>query len=229
MTTTSPHPTVTTTVTALSGRTRIVAAGIAVTAATAAVLVLTHPWGDRLDSSADDVVSYAGLPADIDAAWTAMLVDSLAFGLLSICVAIGCWRLVRARARLAATVGGVLAVVGGVVSAMGGLAFATLLWFAATLPEEQGRGLVDAVNDEIGHALGVEMAGFVLVTLASLVLSAALIRARAVPWPAVAVFLALTVSLFVGLPGGVMNVLQAAQLLVAGLLAIPVWRASLDG
>jgi hypothetical protein len=224
MTTTTPHPTVATTVAAPSGRTRIVAAGIAISAATIALLVLTHPWGDRLDSSADDVVSYAGLPANIDAAWTAMLFDSLAYGLLSICLAIGCWRLVTTRGRLAATVGGVITAVGGVVNAMGGLAFATLLWFAATLPEEQGRGLVDTVNDEIGHALGVEMAGFALVTLGSLVLAAALVRARAVPWPAVAVFVALTVSLFLGFPGDVMNVLQAAQVLVAGALAVPLWQ-----
>ncbi len=66
---------------------------------------------------------------------------------------------------------------------MGGAAFATVVWFISAdgLSEGAGPSLVDYANDNVGHLMGVDMAGFVLTTLGSMVLAAALIRARAVP------------------------------------------------
>jgi hypothetical protein len=106
---------------------------------------------------------------------------------------------------------------------MGGFAFATVTWFVGELSETAGRELVDVANDDLGHLLGVEMAGFFLVTLGSLVLAAALVRARAVPRVAVVGFVLLTLALFVGLSGAAMNAVQAAQVLAIGALALPIW------
>jgi hypothetical protein len=225
-TTTAPSAAADTVAPAQAGRLRLVASALAAASATLAVLIVTHPWGDRLDSSADEVLSYDGLPADPDAAWAAMLADVFAFGVMAFCLAIAACHLVRTRGRVAATVGSVLVVAGGILSAMGGFAFATTTWFAGALPEESGRELVDVANDHLAQLLGAEMAGFLCVTLGSLVLAGALFRARAVPRLAVAVFVVLTVVLFVGLPGTAMDLAQAAQVLTAGALAVPLWLSA---
>lgn len=226
MTTTAPlTPTIDHAEPGQHGRIRLIAVALAASAVTIAALVLTHPWGDRLDSSSDTVLTYDFVAENHANAWPAMLVDVLAFGLLAFCIAIGVAHLVRGRGRTVATVGAVLVTIGGLLFAMGGMAFTTVMWFIGTLPEDSGRTLVDVANDDVPHLLGVETTGFFLVTLGSLVLAAALFRARAVPRPAIALFVLLTVGLFAGLPGTAMNVVQAAQVLTAGALAIPVWRA----
>jgi hypothetical protein len=205
------------------GRLRLAAAALAASAVTVAALVLTHPWGDRLDSSADEVLSYDFVLKSHDSAWPAMLADVFAFGILAFCLAVGVCHLVRDRGRVLATVGSALVVAGGVLFVMGGFAFATVTWFIGELSESAGRELVDVGNDDVGHLLGVEMAGFFLVTLGSLVLAAALWRARAVPRPAIALFVLLTVGLFAGLSSTPMNVIQAAQVFAIGALAVPIW------
>ena len=106
---------------------------------------------------------------------------------------------------------------------MGGAAFATVVWFISAdgLSEGAGQSLVDYANDHVGHLMGVDMAGFALITLGSLVLAAALIRARAVPVPAVVVYILLTLVQFAGLPGRAMDVLQIAMMvLLVGFAAV---------
>ena len=208
-----------------AGRIRLVAATLAAASATLAVLVVTHPWGERLDSSADDVLAYDQIVDNHANAWPAMLADVVAFGLVAVCAAIGVAHLVRGRGRAVATVGGVLVVLGGLLSAMGSFAFTTVVYFAAELPEGAGRDLVDTANDDVTHLLGVEMAGFLLVTLGSLVLAAALLRGRVVPRPPVVAFVLLTIGLF-AVTGTALDLVQAAQVLLAGALAIPLWRRS---
>lgn len=203
------------------GRIRLVAAVLAAASAVLAVLVLTHPWGERLDSSADDVVTYEYVLENHGHAWPAMLADVIAFGLIAVCLAIGVAHLVQGRGRVAASIGAALVVLGGLLSAMGSFAFVTVLHFVGALPEDAGRALVDTANDDVGHLLGVEMAGFLLFTLGSLVLAFALFRSRAVPRPVVGLYVALTIALFAGVSGTAMDVVQAAQVLVAGSLAIP--------
>jgi hypothetical protein len=207
------------------GRVRLVAAALAAASVTLAVLVVTHPWGERLDSSADEVLSYDRVADLSAAAWPAMLADVLCFGVIAVCLAIGTAHLVRGRGRIAATVGGVLVVLGGLLSAMGSFAFTTVVYFASELPEGSGRDLVDTANDDVAHLLGVEMAGFLLFTLGSLALAAALLRGHVVPRLAVAAFVVLTVGLFAA-TGTALDVVQAAQVLLAGALAVPLWRSA---
>jgi hypothetical protein len=211
-----------------SARIRLVAAALAAASATLAALVITHPWGERLDSSADEVLSYDLIVENHANAWPAMLVDVFAFAVIGVSLAIGVAHLVRAKGRSAATVGGVLVVAGAVLSAMGGFAFVTVTYFVGELPKASGRELVDTANDDVTHLLGVEMGGFLLFTLGSLVLAAALVRARAVPRLAVAVFVLLTAGLF-ALTGAALDYVQAAQVVVAGALAVPLWRSASPG
>lgn len=207
------------------GRIRLVAATLAAASATLAVLVVTHPWGERLDSSADEVLSYEHVVDNHANAWPAMLADVVAFGLVAVCAAIGVAHLVRGRGRTLATVGAVLVVLGGLLSAMGSFAFTTVVYFAAELPEGAGRELVDTANDDVTHLLGVEMAGFLLFTLGSLVLAVALARGRVVPRAAVAAFVLLTIGLFAA-TGTALDVVQAAQVLLTGAVAIPLFRSA---
>ncbi len=72
--------------------------------------------------------------------------------------------------------------------------------------------------------MGIDMAGFVLTTLGSLVLAAALIRARAVPVPAVVAYLLLTIMQFVGLQGRVIDFLQIVMMMLVLAFAVVVWR-----
>jgi hypothetical protein len=207
-------------------RTRVAAAALAASAATVSVLLATTPWGDRLDSSSDEVLSYDKLLDVREAAWSSMLLDSFAFAVIGLTLGLGVLHLVRSKGRVAALVGAVLTTAGGILFAMGGAAFATVVWFISAdgLPDGAGPALVDYANDNVGHLMGVDMAGFLLTTVGSLVLAAALIRARAVPVPAVVVYILLTVVQFVGLPGRAMDFLQIAMMLLLIGLGAVVWR-----
>ncbi len=207
------------------GRTRMVAVCLAASAVTLAALVLTHPWGPRLDSSSAATFSYDLLKTNRDAAWPATMLDAFAFGVLTICVALAAGHLVRGRGRLAATIGGVATVAGGVLFAMGAAGSATLTWYVTStaLSEESGRDLIAFMNDHPGHVLVPQTTGFFLVTLGTLVLTAALVHARVVPRLAGAAFVLLTVALF-AVSGQAMNAVQAAQMLLIGAIAIPLWR-----
>ena len=55
-------------------------------------------------------------------------------------------------------------------------------------------------------------------------LSAALIRARAVPVPAVIIYVVLTLAQFAGLPGRTMDFLQIAMMVLLIGLAAVIWR-----
>ncbi len=225
MTTISPVRTDGTTVaSAPSGRLRVVAVALAGMAATIAALVLTHPWGDRMNSSSDDLLQYGTLHADRDAAWASIIADGFALAVLALCAGLATCHLAQVRGRVAALVGAVLAVAGGVLFAMGSFGFVTLSWFVTGLPEESTAELISYANDQTGHLLGVEMVGFALFTLATLILSVALVRAKAVPVVAVPVFVALTVLLFTPIPGRAIDFVQAAQMILLGGLAVPLWR-----
>ena len=208
-------------------RTRVAAAALAASAATVGVLLATTPWGDRLDSSSDDVLSYDRLLDVRDAAWSSMLLDSFAYAVVGLTVGLGVLHLVRAKGRVAALVGAVLTTAGGILFAMGGAAFATVVWFitADGLSEGAGPSLVDYANDHVAHVIGADMAGFLLYTLGVLTLSAAVIRARAIPVVAVGVFVVLTLAQF-AVPSGteVLNYLQIVQLLMLAGFAAVVWR-----
>jgi hypothetical protein len=210
------------------GRVRVVAASLAASALTIAALLATAPWGDRLDSGADEIVTYDDLLTVRDAAWTAMLADAFALGVVGLTLALATCHLVRSRGRVAALVGGVLTTAGGILFAMGGAAFATFNWFASSggLSEEAGRSLVDYGNDHPGHMIGATLAGFALYTLGTLVLAAALLRSRAVPVLGVATFVLLTLAQFAPLPGRAIDVLQIAMMALLAAFAAVVWKAA---
>ncbi len=208
------------------GRIRVAAAALAASAATVAVLLATTPWGDRLDSSSDEVLTYEKLLDVRDAAWSSMLLDSFAYAVVGLTVGLGVLHLVRSKGRVAALVGAVLTTAGGILFAMGGAAFATVVWFitADGLSDGAGQSLVDYANDHVGHLLGIDMAGFVTFSLGTIVLSVALIRARAVPVPAIVVFLLLTLAQFSGLGGQALNFVQVAMMVLLVGFAAVVWR-----
>ena len=209
-----------------SGRIRLTAAALAASAATAVVLLATTPWGDRLDSGADEILTYDTLLDGRDAAWPSMLLDSFAFAVIGLTVGLGVLHLARAKGRIAALLGAALTTAGGILFAMGGTAFATLLWFitADGLPRGAGQSLVDYANDHPGHLVGPGIAGFLLTTIGALVLSVALIRARAVPVPAVIIYIVLTLVQFTGLPGRAMDFLQIAMMVLLIGFAAAIWR-----
>jgi hypothetical protein len=228
MTTTSPGQLHTDAVVAPAGpgRLRVVAAALAVSAAAIAVLLATTPWGDRLDSSKDDVLRYDDLLKVHDAAWPSMLVDGFAFAVIGLTVGLGVLHLARSRGRTAALVGAAMTTAGGILFAMGAVSFATLAWFATAdgLSDGSGQALVDYANDHPGHLMGPDMAGFLLTALGSMVLAAALIRARAVPVVAVVVYILLTLAQFVGPQGRALDFLQIAMMVMLIGFAAVVWR-----
>jgi len=204
------------------------AAALAASACTVAALLMTTPWGDRLDSSSETILDYDNLREVRGAAWPAMLADSFAFAVIGLTLGLGVLHLVRTRGRVLALVGAVLTAAGGILFAMGGTAFATLGWFVTAdgLAPGAGRSLVDHANDHPGHLLGPTMAGFALITLGVLVLAAALVRARAVPLVAVGGYVVLTLLQFAGLPGRAMDYLQVAMMVLLLGFAVLVWRRS---
>jgi hypothetical protein len=213
--------------TAVSGSTtriRVVAGALGAAALTVAALLITTPWGDRYDSSADEVVDYDGLAAVRDGAWTGTLADGFAFAVLGLTLGIVTCHLARGRGSVAALTGAVLTTAGGILFAMGAMSFATLTWFASGVSEDAGRSLVDYANDNTGHLLGATMAGFLFFTAGSLVLAAALFRARAVPVAGLAAYVALVLAQFVPFPGRALDYLQVAMMALILALAVSVVR-----
>jgi hypothetical protein len=227
MTTTAPIQTHIEPSAGSTGRIRVAAAALAASAATIAGLLAFPPWGDRLDSSSDEFVNYQDLLEVRDGAWAGMLVDGFAYAVIALTLSLGVLHLARSRGRVPALVGAVLTTAGGILFAMGAGAFATFSWFvtAPGLAEDAGPSLVDYANDHVGHLIGVDMVGFVTFTLGTLVLSAALIRARAVPAVGVIVFVLLTLAQFV-MPAGndVLSYLQIATMVLLVGFAAVVWR-----
>ena len=210
------------------GRVRLVAGALAAAGATLAGLVLTHPWGERANSSADEIFFYDQWVEHRGGTWPALMADGFAFAVLGITVALAVCHLVRGRGRIAALVGGVMTTIGGVLFAMGASAGAALAWFITSdgISEQAGRDLVDYLNAHPMHQLGAQMAGFGLFTLGSLVLGGALWRARVVPRAAIVAYVVLTIGLFIGLGQTAMNTVQAVQTLVLAAIAIPLWQAA---
>jgi hypothetical protein len=234
MTTTSPTRIHTDATAPSPGPTRLRVAAVALGASAAAigVLLATTPWGDRLDSSSDDVLNYDSLVKVHDAAWPSMLVDGFAFAVIGLTVGLGVLHLVRGRGRIAALVGAVLTTAGGILFAMGAIGFAAIGWFASAdgLSNGTGQALVDFANDNPGHLMGPDMAGFLLTAVGSLVIAAALIRSRVLPVYVVVAYILLILVQFSGIPGRAMDFVQIAMMLMLIGFAGVLWRrADLGG
>jgi len=195
-------------------RVAIVAAVLTAAAITLAVTVLWQPWGER------DALTYADLAPHRDAAWLGVLFDGIGFAALGITLGIAVCLLAPARGAVWATVGAVLTGFGGVAFCAGMVSFGSLAWYATNtdaVSVESGTALMTYIENNPGHILGAQMAGFLLTTVGSLLLMVALWRSRSVPrWLPIA-YLVLTVGVF-ATDGVLLNVIQAAQT----LLVIPV-------
>jgi hypothetical protein len=200
----------------------IVSAVLTLGAVAAAMVVLWQPWGER------DKLSYADLAPHADAAWLGTVVDGLAVAAIGVTLGLAVCRLAHARGYTLATVGAVLTGFGGVAFCGGMVAFGTLAWYATNtdaVSADDGAALMGYVENNPEHALGLQMAGFALYTLGSLVLMSALWRARSVPrWLPIA-YLVLTVGLFI-LDGVALNIAQAIQTLSVVVIAYYAWRAA---
>jgi len=222
-TTLSPAAT-TTSAAATAGRVRAAVVSILLTlgAVVLAVLVLWQPWGER------DHLGYADLAPHRDAAWLGAVADGLAFAVLYVALGLAVCRLAGGRGWVWATVGAVVTGLGGVAFAAGMAAFGSLAWYATStdaIPVEAGTALMAYVEDSPGHVLGLQMAGFLLATVGTLVLMVALWRARSVPrWLPIG-YLVLTVGVFV-LSGVALNIVQAVQTLSLVAVAFFAWRAA---
>jgi hypothetical protein len=189
--------------------------GVLVAAAVAlAVTVLWQPWGER------DALGYADLAPHRDAAWLGALIDGLAFAAMGVTLGFAVCLLAPTRGAIWANVGAVLTGFGGVAFCAGMASFGSLAWYATntdTMSVESGTALMTYIENNPGHVLGPQMAGFLLTTLGSLALMVALWRARSVPrWLPIA-YLVLTIGVF-ATDGVVLNLVQAVQT----LLVIPV-------
>lgn len=181
----------------------------------AAVLVVWQPWGQR------NALGYADIAPNRDAAWLGMLVDGLAIAVVGVTLGLAACRLTPRRGGVWASIGAVLAGLGGLAFCAGAFAFGSLAWYATAtdaLDVPAGTALMSYVETHSAHVYGVQGAGFLLLTLGSLLLMVGLWRAAAVPrWLPIA-YAVLTVGLFV-LTGAVLNIVQAAQLLLPVVVA----------
>jgi hypothetical protein len=197
------------------------AVGLALGAITIAVLLVLTPWGERNALGYDDIAPVR------DAAWLGMLLDGAAFGVVGVTLGLVACFLAQGRGRVAALVGAVLTTVGGILFAMGEFGFATLAWYATSeaISTESGRALMSYVEDNPAHFYGVTGAGFLAFMIGTLVISAALIRARAVPVAGVVAFIVLTLAQFSPIPGRALDFVQISlMVLLVGLAGRAIQR-----
>ncbi|MFE5812952.1 hypothetical protein ACFQ6S_05960 [Streptomyces sp. NPDC056479] len=208
-----------------AARIRLLAAALALGAA---AWIAVGVWTPVDELRTGDDLPFEGVRSHRGGWLTWHLLDGLGTALLMVGLAFAVCLLVQARGARWATVGAALAVLGGLVFSAGSVSFGLLGAYATesdALPLAAGKGLIEYVNEEGGPALGVVVPGFLVMTLAQLLLAVALWRARAVPvWlpPAVIV---VNVVLFVA-EGLVSGLALAALGVLYGLVAWQVWRAS---
>jgi hypothetical protein len=197
-------------------RRTIIASALAVAATAEVVVLLAHPWEERNE------FGYTQLAPIRDATWWTLVADAVALAVVGLSLSLVVCRLARSRGAVLANVGAVAATLGGILFAMGGFAFAALTWYAtdtAALSPESGTTLLTHVVDNPTHVLGPQMAGFLLFTVGSVLLSVALLRARSVPRWIPAGVLLLTVGTFLPVPSRVLDLVQAALMAVLIVLA----------
>jgi len=170
------------------GRTRIIAATLAISAAVVATVLLFRPWQAR------NSFAYAELAPVRDAIWTAIFIDALAFVAVAISVALSVALVAHARGSRVANIGAVITIAGGVLFAMGAFAFVALVWLVtdtAVLPATDGARVIEAALNEMVHVALPQALGFLLFTAGTLILAVALFHSRAVPrWLPIAIVVA---------------------------------------
>jgi uncharacterized membrane protein len=204
-------------------RATIVALILAIGAIASAIVVLWQPWQER------DQFSYAALASVRDAVWAGSIIDGLALAAVGVTLGLAVCLLAPARGSVWANIGAVLSGLGGVAFCAGISAHGVLTWYATAteaIPADAGTTMMAYVEDNFGHVAALHVSGFLLLTLGSLLLMVALWRARSVPrWLPIA-FLVLTVAVFTGLSGRLLDIVQAVQILTYTVVAWYLWRAA---
>jgi hypothetical protein len=159
------------------GRTLIVAATLVLAAGVVAIVLLFRPWPLR------NSFLYQELAPVRDAIWTAILIDAVAFGAIGLSFSLGVCLLAPARGARLANLGAVVTTTGGLLFAMGAFAFAAFTWYVTdptVLSVEDGTRVLGFAVASPEHLMLAQMVGFLLYTLGSLILAAALFRSGAV-------------------------------------------------
>lgn len=198
----------------------VAAATLAVTATIQIVLLMIRPWGRRNHLAYDDVEPIR------DRLWTGNLVASLTFCVLAFALGLVVCSLARGRGSVPATVGTLVVVVGGALFAMGSLALSTFVWYATGpgISEAAGRGLMADGIGAVGHpkaslATWPSMIGYFAFSLGSLLLFAALLRSRTVPWWLPLSLVLATIAVFVVPAGRAQDFGQIALMALLTVLA----------
>lgn len=194
----------------------LTAGGLIVSAVTIAVLLILRPWGER------NQLTYAEIAPIRDQVWIGVTIDSLAIAALGICFGLVVCRTVQAKGARLAEVGAVLAMTGGILWGMGMYFFASFAWYAtaaAVLNETAGTALMDAALSDPMRGMIFVQVGFFAQGLGVLLLSAALMRSRAVPlWVPIGIVLAWLSSFF--LPTAALDYMQALQMLLIAAVGV---------
>jgi hypothetical protein len=159
------------------GRTLIVAATLALAAGVVAIVLLFRPW------PVHNSFLYPELAPVRDAIWTAILVDAVAFAAIGISFSLVVCLLAPGRGARIANVGAIVTTLGGMLFAMGAFAFAAMTWYItdpAALPVADGTRLFEYTVANPEHVLLPQMLGFLLFTVGTLILAAALFRSGSV-------------------------------------------------
>ena len=187
----------------------VIAAPAIIGALTTVVLLLTSPWGERNE------LSYEAVAPIRDAAWTGILLDSVATIAVGFGLSLVVCQLVHTKGAVWAHLGAVLASLGSVLFALGSFAFASLVWHVtepALLPPAEGAAVMEYAVANPQHAILIQVAGFLTYTAGTLLLCVALLRAATITrWLPIAI-IALAVAAFV-LPTSAVDYVQAAQAL----------------
>lgn len=190
-------------------------ATLALGAAVVATVLLFRPWPAR------NTFLYHELAPLRDGIWAGILIDALAFAAVAIGLSLVVARLTRTRGGSLANVGAVVVTAGAVLFAMGAFAFASLVWYAtdpAALPTADGTRLLEYAVANPEHGMLLQMGGFMLYTLGTLLLAGALLRAASVPrWLPIAM-IALTIAQF-ATHDRILDFVQIAAMAVLVVLA----------
>ncbi len=160
-----------------SGRTLIVAATLVLAAAAVAVVLLFRPWPVR------NSFLYEELAPVRDAIWTAILVDAVAFAVIGLSLSVGVCLLAPIRGARLANIGAVVTIAGGLLFAMGAFAFAAFTWYVTdptALTVQDGARFLEFAVANPEHLMLPQMLGFLLYTVGTLILAAAMLRSGAV-------------------------------------------------
>jgi len=192
-------------------RTGIIGLTLALGAAVVATVLLIRPWQVRNQFEYDDISPVR------DAMWTGIVVDTVSFAVVGFTLGLVVCGLARTRGAAWANVGAVLTALGGVTFAMGAFGFAALAWYAtdtAALTAADGARLLEYVVDNRLHVMVMQMAGFMIYTLGSLVLAVALLRARTITrWLPIALIV-VTLAQFTPVPQRGLDLIQVAVMAV---------------